>query len=118
MIVEDDSTMRLLLQTLLELEGYNSIVYDEADERSIIEAVQCELPDVVLLDINLRHANGIDILCQLRQADFLKNIRILMSSGMDFKDDCIKAGADDFILKPYMPDELLKLLQEYCLNKK
>jgi DNA-binding response OmpR family regulator len=38
-------------------------------------------------------------------------MRVIMSSGMDFHTRCLQAGADDFLMKPYMPDDLVKLLK-------
>jgi DNA-binding response OmpR family regulator len=78
----------------------------------IIDNIRNEKPDVILLDLYLGDRNGIDIVRQLRTTDDLSGIRIIMISGIDKSEECLAAGADDFILKPYMPEELFKKLRE------
>jgi DNA-binding response OmpR family regulator len=65
------------------------------------------MPDLVMVDVHLQDANGIDLVKKIRAREDLSGLRILMSSGMDYKATCLENGADDFILKPYMPDELM-----------
>lgn len=108
MLIEDDDTMLSLIRTLLEIEGFRVVHTDQLQELdSALSAVRQEQPELVLLDVHLRSFNGIDLLRQIRQAEDLARLRVLMSSGMEVSHQCIQAGADDFILKPYMPDELL-----------
>ena len=68
-------------------------------------------PDLVLLDVNLPQGNGIDFLRKIRQDDGLKNVVIIMSSGMALEEESIKAGAHAFLLKPYMPDTLINAIK-------
>ena len=53
-----------------------------------------------------------EILQSIRADDTLGNIRIIMSSGSDYKDLCLRLGADDFLMKPYMPDDLIKMIKK------
>lgn len=112
MLVEDDAAMRSLLKTLLEIEGHPVVSYYEQSNPagSILDMVRREQPSVVLLDVHLRGASGLDVLREIRADAGLNAIRVIMSSGMDIKDECMRAGATDFLLKPYMPDELLNRL--------
>lgn len=112
MLVEDDASMRMLLKTLLEIEGRTVVSYYEVKNPSgsILEMVRREHPAAVLLDVHLRDASGIDVLRDIRADVSLNDIKVIMSSGMDVKDECMDAGASDFLLKPYMPDELLARL--------
>lgn len=111
MLIEDDQMMRSLLKTLLSLEGFQVAESGDVGQDEIMMAIQAEKPDGLLLDIHLRHSNGIDILKQVRKEKKHHGIRILTTSGMDLKDKCIQAGADGFLLKPYMPDELIQWLK-------
>jgi CheY-like chemotaxis protein len=112
MLVEDDATMRSLLKTLLELEGYQVISNSGGKSEHILTMLDAEQPDYLIMDIYLRKINGIELLGQIRQKTDPTKLRIMMTSGMDMKDQCLSAGADAFLLKPYMPDELLKWLHE------
>lgn len=112
MLVEDDSTMQSVLKTLLELEGYQVVTAAEArDENKILQSIQEVQPDVLFLDVHLHEVNGINVLKDLRQQNGSQAMRVVMSSGMDMKDACLAAGADDFLQKPFMPDELLSKLR-------
>ena len=112
MLIEDDESMKSVLGTLLELEGYKVMLApDRRPMDEILQAVRNARPDVILMDVHLREVNGFDILKVLRADPQLASARIVMTSGMDVRDDCLKAGADDFLMKPYMPDELLKRLK-------
>ena len=116
MLVEDDATMRSLLKTLLEIEKFH-VVAPDAHVADILSLIRLEQPQVVLLDVHLRAPNGdeinsIPLLEELRRDDTLKNVRVLMTSGMPLQDECIKAGADGFLQKPYMPAELLNMIHK------
>jgi DNA-binding response OmpR family regulator len=106
MLIEDDQTMLSLLTTILSMEGYQVVEWREQDEPlgKIMEAS----PDLAMIDVHLKDKNGIDLVKQIRQKPELSELRVLMSSGMDYRVTCIENGADDFILKPYMPDELME----------
>ena len=110
MLIEDDRTMRAILTTLLEMEHFNVTSWSGQPGDDILSQVRINRPDVLLLDVHLRDISGLDILRSLRADKELASIHVLMTSGMDLKDQCIEAGADEFLLKPYMPDELIQLL--------
>jgi len=74
--------------------------------------LKTEQPDVILMDVHLNQLNGLDVLKMIKQDDQVKSVKVLMSSGMDFRYDCIRAGAADFIMKPYMPDDLIYQLNQ------
>jgi DNA-binding response OmpR family regulator len=117
MLIEDDKTMLSLLSTLLKMEGYQIIqLTTEQTVDELITTLRREKPDGALVDVHLQQASGIDLLIRVRKEPDLSSIRILMSSGLDMSAECKRAGADDFILKPYMPDELIKRIRR-VLNK-
>ncbi len=112
MLVEDDATMQAVLRTLLEIEGYQvALTPNNPKMDDIIQSVRDANPDVLLLDVHLRDISGFDVVKRIREDSELSKARVIMTSGMDVKERCIAAGADDFLLKPYMPDELMKKLR-------
>lgn len=110
MLIEDDPTMVSLLSTLLDLEGFMVQAPKNHQFEGLLSAIIDEHPQVALVDVNLRTGSGIDLVREIRNEPEIKDIRILMSSGLNLKAECIQAGADGFILKPFMPDELIKLI--------
>ena len=108
MLIDDDHVMLILLETLLELEGCLVVTAGREQPGDILTKVIAENPNVILLDVNMNQCNGLDLLSAIRSNTSLDNIRIIMSSGIDVKDECLLRGAQGFILKPYMPDELIQ----------
>jgi DNA-binding response OmpR family regulator len=110
LLAEDDATMVSLLKTLLKMEGFEVLALQPDDD--IPAAVQRENPDVLLLDVHLSHQSGLDILDVLRNSEGTANARVIMSSGADVKEECLRHGANGFLMKPYMPDDLIMILKQ------
>lgn len=108
MLFEDDASMLSLLELLLDMEGFE-VVMPSGDHKleNMLESLRSARPELVLLDVHLHNTNGFDFLRMIRQDDELKHTPVLMSSGMELSLECRQEGADGFILKPYMPDELV-----------
>lgn len=115
LIVEDDKTMIGLLKTLLEMEGCKVTSYTQLTQMPITESIRQISPDVILMDVNLRDADGMEILQNIRADETMSGIRIIMSSGSDYRDLCLRLGADDFLMKPYMPDDLIKMIKKVLM---
>jgi CheY-like chemotaxis protein len=110
LLADDDYTMVALLKTLLSMEGYQvATLMDKSGD--ILENIRLAKPDVLLIDIYLGDRNGLDIVRQIRQMPDFDRIKIIMASGIDKTEECLAAGADIFLLKPYMPNELFDILR-------
>ena len=67
------------------------------------------IPDVIIADVNMPEINGLDFIRQIRASGFFKNVPLIMLSGNEGTTDkikCLKAGADDYVIKPFNPEEL------------
>lgn len=114
LLIEDDDSMIFLLQTLLEIEGFRAVrLQGRTDLEGVLVWISSEKPDLVLLDVNLKQLNGIDLIQSIRQDEQLVNLPVLMTSGMELRKECLQAGASDFILKPFMPDELIDKIRSF-----
>ncbi len=109
LLAEDDHTMLSLLQTLLRLEGFETVPLSPTAD--VLETVRTVKPDAVLMDIHLVQGSGLDFLREMRKTEDLKDTVVVMSSGMNLGPECRSAGANDFLLKPYMPDDLIKMIR-------
>jgi DNA-binding response OmpR family regulator len=114
LLAEDDPTMVGLLKTLLSMEGFQVTMIDPGED--VLPAVRRETPDVLLLDVHLYGMNGLDIIGDLRKADDLKSLRVVMTSGMSLAEECLDKGANDFLLKPYMPDDLIAIIKKQLVT--
>jgi CheY-like chemotaxis protein len=110
LLADDDYTMVSLLKTLLGMEGYQvATLLDKKGD--ILDNIRSEKPDVLLIDIFLGSRNGMDIVRQIRNTPDMKDLKIVMVSGIDKTKECLAAGANAFLLKPYMPEALFDLLR-------
>ncbi len=67
------------------------------------------IPDVIVADINMPELNGIEFIKQIRSSGFFKDIPLIMLSGNEGSSEkikCLKSGADDYLIKPFNPEEL------------
>lgn len=105
LIVEDDDDTAEVMRTLLRDVGYNAVSVDmgEFALSQIAEAA----PDLVLLDLRLPDMSGLEVLRQVRMRSFLPMI-VVSGSGSD-RDRVVslESGADDYLAKPFSPEELL-----------
>jgi CheY-like chemotaxis protein len=110
LIVDDDRTMVSLLKILLEMDGFEVVNISIGGQ--LINKVRVERPDLILMDVFLADADGKEILKQLREDADIASVRVVMTSGMDLADQCMDAGANAFLLKPYTPEQLMRVIQE------
>ena len=109
LIVDDDHNMVKLLTTLLTLDGFE--VVTEARGAEVLPAIRKEKPNVVLMDVHLTNADGLEILARIRADAAIAATPVIIASGRDVREECKQAGADDFILKPYLPEKLTEALR-------
>jgi DNA-binding response OmpR family regulator len=106
LVVEDDSRMAALLKRGLEAEGHQVIV--AADGREGFELAAAGEFDVIVLDVMLPRASGLQVARELRAAD--NRTPILMLTAKDTPQDAVlglDTGADDYLTKPFAFDEFL-----------
>ena len=108
LIVEDEVAIVTLLRYNLEREGFR--VYSTGDGEEAVGMVKDYKPDIIVLDWMLPSMSGVEICKQLRWNPETKAIPIIMLSARGEEGDRIRgldAGADDYIVKPFSPAELV-----------
>jgi len=113
LIVEDEPAIADNLQALLQAKGYEAAcAYDGVEGMAMVRRIH---PQVVLLDIMLPKINGIDV-CRILKGDAAtKNIRVVMVTALERAGDverAFAAGADDYLIKPFNADRLLKKIEK------
>lgn len=110
LLAEDDATMVSLLKTLLKLEGFEVQALDvDSDVPAVVER---EKPHALFMDVHLGGQSGMEILDRIRRQKELSDVRIVMTSGLNVREECISRGANAFLLKPFMPDDLIRALKQ------
>ena len=108
LIVDDDPDIRDILKLTLSEENYE--VIEAADGEQALKAINSKSPDLVLLDYKIPKIDGRQVCRMVKKDLLLRHLPIIMVTGKgDISDkvDGIDAGADDYIVKPFEPKELL-----------
>jgi PleD family two-component response regulator/EAL domain-containing protein (putative c-di-GMP-specific phosphodiesterase class I) len=112
LIVEDDRSQALFAEGILRNAGMESLVVLEA--LSVMPALEQFQPDLILMDLNMPGANGIELTALIREHEAFIDTPIVFLSGeadQDRQFDAIDAGGDDFLAKPIRPRHLISAVQ-------
>lgn len=107
-IVEDDKNIREIESIALKNSGYQVMMFEFA--KDFMEALGKQLPDLLLLDIMLPDADGLEIVESLRQKAATKELPVIMVTAKTAEIDKVKGldiGADDYLTKPFGIMELI-----------
>lgn len=110
LVLDDDKIFTGLLKTVFELEGYQAAI--KSDPTDLIPTVNRIKPVLLVMDVHAGSKDTISALQELKSGEVTKTLPVIMTSGMDRGDECLRMGADAFILKPFRPSELLDLVEE------
>ena len=105
LIVDDDAHIRASLRRTLAFEGYQ--VREAGDGTGALEAALDELPDIVILDVMLPGMDGVEVCRRLREANDVPILMLTAREGTSSQVEGLDAGADDYLVKPFVKDELL-----------
>ena len=106
--VDDFSTMRRIIKSMLRQLGYNNIVEAE-DGAAALNLMQREKVDFVISDWNMPHMSGLDLLRAIRADENLKPIPFLLVTAEALKEyvvEAVKAGVDNYVVKPFTAETL------------
>jgi two-component system phosphate regulon response regulator PhoB len=108
LIVEDEAPIRHMLNFRITREGFT--VVEACDSGEARQAIAAQIPDLILLDWMLPQVSGLDLLRDLRQDDFTREIPVIMLTARVEEQHRVAGldhGADDYITKPFSTEELL-----------
>ena len=117
LLVEDDPLLRHAFKLLLEAAGYR--ITEAGSARDGIAKATSEVPDLILLDLGLPDASGLDVARALRHEEPLLLTPIIALTGRvgtDEKAACLEAGCTSYLAKPIEPKTLMKRLQEFLAD--
>lgn len=119
LVIEDDSEIAFLLEFMLQREGFT--VVSAADGRAAEQLIASltATPALVLLDIMLPYVDGVQLLRQIRGKPEWNEVPVLMLTAKSMEQDIVRAleiGANDYIVKPFQPAELMARIRR-CLKR-
>lgn len=114
--VDDDNIERLILKSIFEKEDFSLTVVENAHK--LIELYKNNEYDIILMDLQMPELDGIQATKIIRdlESNTKKRIPIIAITGHTyeiFKEECMRAGVDDYIMKPYNIDELILKIKKY-----
>ena len=110
LIVDDEQELLTLIKTIFERSGYTKIMTATSGEMAL-QIIRETLPDMVILDVMLPGMDGFEVLQEIRA---LSKLPVLMLTATDAAEDRFSGfelGADDYLIKPFLPKELLLRVQ-------
>lgn len=107
LIIDDEPSIRLIL------EHYFSSLFVVVSKSNGVDALDWlqdgNIADIIVADMDMPYMNGLEFIRQIRASFFYKEIPLIMLSGNDSSRDkikCLREGADDYMVKPFNPEEL------------
>ncbi len=104
LVVDDDPQIRETLKRYLTYEGYRVELAE--DGRQALSSMAADPADLVVLDVGLPDMNGLEVCRRIREADDVPIIMLTARGTLEDKVDGLDSGADDYITKPFEPEEL------------
>lgn len=107
LIIEDDELMIKILQFILKKEGYQLTI--SKDGLNAIERIPLILPDLILTDVMLPYKSGLEVINYVKENYSKIPVIVLSALGEEERTvvEAFKLGADDFVAKPFNPNELM-----------
>ncbi|HSY22870.1 MAG TPA: sigma-54 dependent transcriptional regulator [Polyangiaceae bacterium] len=111
LVVDDEENIRLVLRTLLKKHGYEVEVAEEGE--GALRALDAFDPDVILTDVRMPRMGGLDLLAALKAKQHTATVIVMSAYGnVDLAIEAMKAGAYDYVSKPFKPDEIVLALRK------
>jgi two-component system, OmpR family, phosphate regulon response regulator PhoB len=111
-VADDDSTIRALVEAAIENSGLECRV--ASDGGAALELIRSWQPDLAVLDVNMPNKSGYEVLSSLRNDPLTHDIRVILLTARQQETDVIRGfglGADDYVIKPFSPMELIARLK-------
>jgi DNA-binding response OmpR family regulator len=115
LVIDDDPGVRVLCKIAFRTDGDE--IVEAASGREGLELLETETVDAVVLDVMLPSVNGFEILRRIREDARTKDLPVVLLSvrvGIQDQIDGWRAGADDYLTKPFSPAALAAKVYEIC----
>ena len=118
LVIEDDDIMLKAIRNILGKDGY--VVITAKDGKEAFEKLENEDYQVVVTDLMMPYANGLEVVSRLRSDETKRNVGIIVISSVGNEEtitEAFRLGADDYLKKPIMAGELLIRIRKLLSNK-
>ena len=114
LIAEDEKNVILGVRTCLDAVGYQMEIVEDGEQA--LDAVRKDPPDLILLDLLMPNVDGFEVLKVVKGNEETRHIPIVVLTAKAEEEDrqrAIDLGADDYMTKPFKPQELWDLLKKH-----
>lgn len=118
LVIDDEKTIRVLLQNYLQ-NDYEVITKSDGEE-GLNWLQEGNFPDLIVSDIQMPNLDGYEFIKNIRASGYFKDIPMIMLSGIESsaeKVKTLKMGANDYIVKPFNPEELAVRIELHLARK-
>lgn len=114
LIIDDEPDLLKVTSFRLQKKGYKVIMAE--DGKDGLQIIREKRPDVVLLDLQIPGMNGVEVLKAVKADESIRDIPIVIftANADEIKDIQSRTGADDTLLKPYEPEDLLGVIVKHA----
>ncbi len=118
LVIEDDDIMLKAIRNILNKDGFN--VVTAKDGKEAFEMLETAEYDIVITDLMMPYANGLEVVSRLRNDSNKRNVGIIVVSSVGNEEtitEAFRLGADDYLKKPIMAGELLIRIRKLLAYK-
>jgi DNA-binding response OmpR family regulator len=118
LVIEDDDIMLKAIRNILRKDGHE--VVTAKDGKEAFEKLDEEEYDVVITDLMMPYANGLEVVSRLRSNPLKRHVGIIVCSSVGNEEtitEAFRLGADDYLKKPIMAGELMIRIRKLLVNR-
>ncbi len=107
LVIDDEPIMRKLLMQILK--DKHEVILKENGREALEWMYSGNIPDLVVADLNMPEINGFEYIEKVRESGFFNDVPLIVLSGEESSAErikCLKLGANDYLIKPFNPEEL------------
>lgn len=119
LVAEDQPHIRALIQYKLRNSGYQVVAVEDGE--AALKSARESKPDLILLDVMMPLMTGFEVLAALKQSEETRQIPVLLVTAQSSETEVLRGlelGADDYITKPFSPNELAARVKTVLLRRK
>ena len=116
LIVDDSNSMRAVIKKIISISGFKmDHCYEAGNGVEALEVLSKSWVDIILSDINMPEMNGLELLNRLKQDELYKDIPFIVittEGSSERMEEAFNCGARGFIKKPFLPEDVKRILHE------
>lgn len=116
--IDDEKSIRFIIENTFNKDFEVTTMSNGMDALFYLQSGN--LPDVIICDVEMPVLNGFEFIRRIRESGFFEDIPLIMLSGKEESADkikCFEMGADDYVLKPFNPKELIVRIKRRMESK-